>query len=230
MSPQEKAFDLPDLSDEQSAVYQAIIASSESVHYVNGVTGSGKTYLYIACAMHWIQQGGQVLMLVPEIGLTPQLHKKLQAFFPASQMAMLHSGLSDQQRAHVWQECALGAIRLLIGTRSALFAPLPKLTAIIIDEEHDLSYKQLSQIRYSARGAAFMRARSHGCKLVLGSATPSLACLRLISDNRLIQHRLCSRYSEVDLPRVQLVSVQEKSFRLVFSAVTIRHRTNHSCG
>ena len=211
----------PILSDIQKSAFEKIMLAPKGIHYINGVTGSGKTYLYIACARHWISLGHQVLLLVPEIGLTPQLYRKFESFLPARHIATLHSALPDHQRAHIWQECASGDIKLLIGTRSALFVPMAKLAAIIMDEEHDLSYKQLSQIRYSARGAAFMRAKTDGCQLILGSATPSLACLRLINDARLVQHSLRSRFTDVRMPRVDLIPIHEEKCSVGFSQAAL---------
>lgn len=132
-------------------------------------------------------------------------------------MSVLHSGLSDALRAQIWQEAAQGDVRLLIGTRSALFAPLPRLGLIIVDEEHDLSYKQLSQIRYSARGAAFMRIKGQDCRLVLGSATPSLACLKLIHEGRLQVHQLSMRYASAGLPQVALVAMRDEKCQVGFT-------------
>ena len=216
-----KILEPPALSDIQKTVFEKIMLAPKGIHYINGVTGSGKTYLYIACARHWISLGYQVLLLVPEIGLTPQLYKKFETFVHACHIAMLHSALSDHQRAHIWKECANGDIKLLIGTRSALFVPMANLAVIIMDEEHDLSYKQLSQIRYSARGAAFMRAKADGCQLILGSATPSLACLRLINDARLTQHSLLSRYTDVRMPKVEIIPIHEEKCRVGFSRVAL---------
>lgn len=212
----------PELSPSQQEVFDAVVSpSSQSIHYIHGVTGSGKTYLYIALAQHAMRQGGQVLLLVPEIGLTPQLHKKLLTFFLSHEVAILHSGLSDQQRVRVWQDCCDETVKLLVGTRSALFAPLPKLELMIVDEEHDLSYKQMSQIRYSARGVCFMRAKAQGCRLVLGSATPSLACLRQVQEGLLSMHRLSTRYHGAGLPRVSLVDVSAMTLEVGFSQVAI---------
>ena len=163
------------LNDEQQSAYKKIIDEQASAHYIFGVTGSGKTYLYCALAQQWIKQGGQVLILVPEIALTLQFMDTLKKFFPPSIIGCLHSGLADQQRYHMWHACASGQIKLLVGTRSAIFTPMPHLSAIIMDEEHDPYYKQMSQIRYSARGVAFQRAQSQSVKLVLGSATPKLS-------------------------------------------------------
>ena len=199
----------PNLTENQQAILVAIVQEEvQKNHYIYGVTGSGKTYLYIALAQHWISKGGQVLMLVPEIGLTPQLIKRVSDYFDPTVVGCLHSGLSDNQRHQTWHDCSVGTVQLLIGTRSALFAPLPRLKAIIVDEEHDLSYQQMSQIRYSARGVSFMRAKADKAHLVLGSATPSLAALKLISDGLLFEHRLNERFKGYCLPEVELVSIK----------------------
>lgn len=214
----QKAPPPPDLTQAQQSIYDQVINRNvPENHYIYGITGSGKTYLYIALARYWIDRGGQVLLLVPEIGLTPQLTKKVRKFFAPGRVRCLHSGLSDVQRYQTWQECASETVQLLIGTRSALFAPLPSLSAVIIDEEHDLSYQQMSQIRYSARGVAFMRAKSQGVNLILGSATPSLSALKLVEDGLLQMHQLTERFQGYALPQVELVPIQSGCTRVGFA-------------
>lgn len=206
------------LSSEQQTVFNNIIEqNNQSTHYVCGVTGSGKTYLYIALALHWAQEQGQVLLLVPEIALTIQMMQKIKAFFPHDEIGCLHSGLSPRERQKAWHQAASGKIRLLLGTRSAIFAPLPHLKAIIMDEEHDQSYKQMSQIRYSTRGVVFQRAQAQSAKLVLGSATPSLACIRLISENRITLHELQSRFNHGSPPQVNIINTKSEQLTVGFS-------------
>ena len=203
------------LSQEQKKIYDKIKSCHQGAkHYIHGVTGSGKSYLYFALAKTAIQAGQQVLLLVPEIGLTPQLQKKVQRYFFKKIVAVLHSGLSEKQRWTVWQACQSGEIRLVVGTRSALFAPFSNLGMIIVDEEHDLSYKQMSQVRYSARGVAFLRAQACQATVVLGSATPSLSSLYYIKKKQIIFHQLLKRYGTADLPQVTVVNVAGKSLEV----------------
>lgn len=212
-----------DLSQEQKDVFDAIVSCpvSNKAHYVQGVTGSGKTYLYLALIQHHLSQGQQALLLVPEIALTPQLINKIKDYCPLEHVAMLHSGLSDAQRVQAWYAAQSAEVKLIVGTRSALFVPFKHLGLIIVDEEHDSSYKQMSQVRYSARGGAFLRARSCGARLVLGSATPSLSCLAQINTNRLMHHRLSSRFQGVALPRVSLIDIAGQTLKVGLSPQSI---------
>jgi primosomal protein N' (replication factor Y) len=143
---------------------------------LEGVTGSGKTEVYLRFIERVLAAGRQALVLVPEIGLTPQTRQRFEARFGHG-IAVLHSGLGDRERLDTWRRCADGRARVLIGTRSALFSPLPELGAIIVDEEHDASFKQQEGFRYSARDLAVVRARQLGVPVVLGSATPSTESL-----------------------------------------------------
>ncbi|MEO8345167.1 MAG: primosomal protein N' [Betaproteobacteria bacterium] len=139
-----------------------------------GVTGSGKTDVYLAAAASMIRAGGQVLFLVPEINLTPQLEHRVRAALPGVAIVLLHSGLSNGERFDHWQAAASGEARLVVGTRLAVFVPLPALALIVVDEEHDSSYKQQENVRYHARDVAVWRAHRRSVPIVLGSATPSL--------------------------------------------------------
>ncbi len=160
---------------EQTAAIDAIAAAQAFVPFLLfGVTGSGKTDVYMAAARRVIARGGQVLLLVPEINLTPQLAQRLDAALPGIPIALLHSGLSPSARRAHWLEAATGRARLVVGTRLAVFAPLPDLQLVIVDEEQDSSYKQQDNVRYHARDAAVWRAHHRGVPVVLGSATPSL--------------------------------------------------------
>ncbi|HEY5897129.1 MAG TPA: primosomal protein N' [Burkholderiales bacterium] len=141
---------------------------------LHGVTGSGKTEVYLHLIARVLEAGGQVLVLVPEISLTPQLEARFREAFPETRLAVMHSGLQDIARTSAWLEAARGAAGIVLGTRLALLAPLRKLGLIVVDEEHDASFKQQEGLRYSARDAAVYRAKLTGCPIVLGSATPSL--------------------------------------------------------
>ncbi|MEP7274746.1 MAG: primosomal protein N' [Betaproteobacteria bacterium] len=141
---------------------------------LHGVTGSGKTDVYLGAAAHAIAAGGQVLVLVPEINLTPQFEARVRAALPGRAMVTMHSGLADGARRAHWQAAADGEAELVLGTRLAVFCPLPRLALVVVDEEHDASYKQQDGVRYHARDVAVWRAHARSVPIVLGSATPSL--------------------------------------------------------
>jgi primosomal protein N' (replication factor Y) len=165
----------PELNPRQTEAIAAVSAALDRFQpfLLEGVTGSGKTEVYIRLLLRVLEAGGQALLLVPEIGLTPQLRRRLARRFPG-RLAILHSALNATERERAWQAAASGAADLVLGTRSAVFVPLPRLRLILVDEEHDLSFKQQDGFRYSARDLAVRRAKRAGCPLVLGSATPSL--------------------------------------------------------
>jgi primosomal protein N' (replication factor Y) len=156
------------------------VASIDAAHgrfapfLLQGVTGSGKTEVYLAAAASVVAAGGQALLLVPEINLTPQLVARVAAALPNARTATLHSALPDGERRSNWEQAARGESDLVLGTRLAVFAALPRLSLIVVDEEHDGSYKQHDGVRYHARDAAVWRAHRLGIPVVLGSATPSL--------------------------------------------------------
>ncbi|SEO88766.1 primosomal protein N' [Aquisalimonas asiatica] len=181
------------LNEDQQRAADAITDSlgSFSAHLLEGVTGSGKTEVYLAAMDAVLARGEQVLLLVPEIGLTPQLIERFSARVPG-RIAVLHSALADGERQDAWLAAANGDVDVLIGTRSALFTPLPRAGLIIVDEEHDPSLKQQEGFRYNARDLAAVRARNGDFPLVLGSATPSLESLH---------NALAGRYRLLDLPR-----------------------------
>ena len=140
---------------------------------MRGVTGSGKTEIYLQLADHVRRQGRQALLLVPEIALTPALAGRVRARF-GERVAIQHSGLSDGERHDQWHRVRGGEVDVVVGTRSAVFAPLDRLGLVVVDEEHDTSYKQDESPRYHGRDVAVMRAHQAGALAVLGSATPSL--------------------------------------------------------
>lgn len=141
---------------------------------LHGVTGSGKTEVYLHAIARVLQRGLQALVLVPEISLTPQLEARFREAFPETTIALMHSGLEDIARTSAWLDAARGDAGLVLGTRLALLASIPRLGLIVVDEEHDASFKQQEGLRYSARDAAVYRAKLAGCPVVLGTATPSL--------------------------------------------------------
>jgi primosomal protein N' (replication factor Y) (superfamily II helicase) len=178
--PPPPAPDLPALSDEQQAVLDALAAmdtpgaASPEPVLLHGVTGSGKTEVYLRRVAAALQAGRQALLLVPEINLTPQLEARIRARFPGRVTVALHSGLGPAERLQNWLAAHLGWADIVLGTRMAVFASLPRLGLIVVDEEHDPSYKQQEGARYSARDLAIWRARHEGIAVILGSATPSL--------------------------------------------------------
>src|SRR5438874_1543893 len=141
---------------------------------LHGVTGSGKTEVYLNLIARVLARGGQALVMVPEISLTPQLEAIFRRAFPETRLALLHSGLEDIARTASWLDAARGDAGIALGTRLAVLAPLPKLALVVVDEEHDSSFKQQEGLRYSARDVAVYRAKLAGCPAILGTATPSL--------------------------------------------------------
>ncbi len=178
---------------QENAVQKIVKSDSFSAHLLYGVTGSGKTEVYLQAASLLLQQDrhAQVLILVPEINLTPQFHDNLKKRFPALTVATLHSAMSEGERSLNWIAAHTGNARLILGTRLAILASLPHLSLIVIDEEHDPSYKQQEGLRYSARDLAIWRARQLQIPIVLGSATPSLETW---------QHANSGRYTKLSLP------------------------------
>ncbi|RZS53187.1 primosomal protein N' [Sphaerotilus mobilis] len=165
---------LPDLSDEQQAVLDALAACGAEPVLLHGVTGSGKTEVYLRRVAAALEAGRQALLLVPEINLTPQLEARIRARFPGRVTVAMHSGLGPAERLQNWLAAHLGWADIVLGTRMAVFASMPRLGLIVVDEEHDPSYKQQEGARYSARDLAVWRARHQGVAVILGSATPSL--------------------------------------------------------
>ncbi len=165
----------PELNADQRAAADAVIAALDGYRgfLLHGITGSGKTEVYLKVAREVKARGRQVLVLVPEIGLTPQLVARFEQRL-GLRVAVLHSGLSDAMRYCAWHEAAAGNVTVVLGTRSAVFTPMPGLGLIVVDEEHDPSYKQQDGFRYSARDLAVLRGAREGIPVVLGSATPSL--------------------------------------------------------
>jgi primosomal protein N' (replication factor Y) len=166
----------PPLTPEQEQALTAVIADLQRfrVHLLLGVTGSGKTEVYLHAMAAVLAAGCQALLLVPEIALTPQLESLVRGRFPDVPLVTLHSGLNERERLEHWLEAQSGRAGVVLGTRLAVFAPMPQLGIIIIDEEHDGSFKQTDGFRYSARDIAVVRARQYGVPIILGSATPSL--------------------------------------------------------
>ena len=189
---------------------------------LEGVTGSGKTEVYLHLVAEALRRGGQVLILVPEIGLTPQLQRRLVRRIDAP-VALLHSGLAAGRRQRGWWEARAGRARVVLGTRSAVFTPLPDLALILVDEEHDLSFKQQRGLRYSGRDLAIRRAQARGVPVVLGSATPALESLHNARRGRYRRLRLPARAGGAQAPRLDLVDLRGARLQGGLSPTLIRH-------
>ena len=174
---------------------------------LHGITGSGKTAVYLACMREVLEQGRSSILLVPEIGLTPAVAADLHQVF-GDEVAILHSGLSDAERAEQWHRIRRGEARVVAGTRSAVFAPVSDLALIIVDEEQDSSYKQEETPRYHARDVAVMRAKMAGAVVVLGSATPSLESYFNAKKNKYALVELPERVEMRPLPEVEIVDMR----------------------
>jgi primosomal protein N' (replication factor Y) len=197
------------LTPAQAEAVKAILSSLSkfAVHLLYGVTGSGKTEVYLRAISAAIAADGQALVLVPEIALTPQLVDRFRRRFSAGVVA-LHSALSDAERRDAWRAAHSGRARIVIGTRSAIFTSMPRLALVVVDEEHDPSYKQQEGFRYSARDLAVMRARGAGVPVILGSATPSLETLENALSGRYAKHLLPQRPGAAQPPRMLLVDLR----------------------
>jgi primosomal protein N' (replication factor Y) len=198
----------PALSPEQSAALDQIAAlAGPATALLHGVTGSGKTEVYLHAADTALAAGRQVLVLVPEINLTPQLEERFARRFAGRRIVALHSGLTPAQRLRHWLAAHLGHADLVLGTRLAVFASLPRLGLIVVDEEHDPSYKQQEGARYSARDLAVYRGRLDGATVLLGSATPSLESWQRAQEGRYRLFALPSRIGGGALPQVRIVDM-----------------------
>jgi primosomal protein N' (replication factor Y) len=174
-----------------------------------GITGSGKTAVYIAAMQRALAAGKSALLLVPEIGLTPGTAAQMVAAF-GGEVALLHSQLTPDERAEQWHRIRRGEARVVIGTRSAVFAPMPELGLILVDEEHDGSYKQEESPRYHGRDVAVMRAKLLGCAIVLGSATPSLESWNNAERGRYQRVEMLERVEQRPLPTVEMIDMREE--------------------
>ena len=198
-----------DLNAEQQQAFEQITAKAGkfSVALLYGVTGSGKTAVYLAAMQEVLAAGKSALMLVPEIGLTPAAAAHLYEIF-GDEVAILHSGLTPAERAEQWRRIHAGGARIVVGTRSAVFAPVPDLALIVVDEEHDSSYKQEETPRYHGRDVAVMRGKLAGAAVVLGSATPSLESFQNAQKQKYAQLSLRERVEQRPLPEVELVDMK----------------------
>ncbi len=197
----------PTLSASQAAAVATLVGAPAATHLLHGVTGSGKTEVYLHAAAQALAAGRQVLVLVPEINLTPQLEARFAARFAGHRLVSLHSGLTPPQRLRHWLAAHLGQADLVLGTRLAIFASLPRLGLIVVDEEHDPSFKQQEGARYSARDLAVYRGKLEGVPVVPGSATTSLETWQRAEEGAYRRLALPERIGGGALPRVRLVDM-----------------------
>jgi len=188
---------------------------------LHGVTGSGKTEIYLQAIEQVLAQGGTAIMLVPEISLTPQTVERFKSRFAAIQedVAVLHSHLSQGERHDEWHKINNGHARIVIGARSAIFAPLDKLGLIVVDEEHENSYKQEEAPRYNARDVAVVRARMENCPIILGSATPSIESFQNATNGKYRLLRLTQRVDDQKMPFIRIIDMRQESLKQKGQAV-----------
>lgn len=200
----------PTLTEEQATAVTSIInTSGYQAFLLHGITGSGKTEVYLRCVASCLKRGQQSLILVPEINLTPQLISRFRERFPGARIGLQTSQLAETERTRTWVDAALGKLDIILGTRLAVFTPLPRLGLILIDEEHDASYKQQDGVRYSARDMAIYRANLAQTPVVLGSATPALESWQNAQLGRYKLLTLSQRATPgAKPPRLQLVSTK----------------------
>lgn len=211
-SPKEITLAEPELianAEQQQALDEITIPSVHSYagYLLDGITGSGKTEVYLQIMWQVLKQHQQILVLVPEIGLTPQTIARFSARFNCH-IALLHSGLNDSKRLHAWQQAQTGQASIILGTRSALYTPIPNLGLIILDEEHDLSFKQQEGFRYHARDVALYRGYLAKCPVILGSATPSMESFALVKQGKLKHLILNQRAGYARIPKMHILDLK----------------------
>ncbi|MDX1778527.1 MAG: primosomal protein N', partial [Thermodesulfobacteriota bacterium] len=203
----------PQPNKEQQAIIETIKRGVDSGKYapflLHGVTGSGKTEIYLKVIEETLKLGREALVLVPEISLTPQLLNRFRSRF-GDAIVLLHSRLSPGERYDGWRRIQKGMVKLAVGTRSAIYAPFEQLGIIIVDEEHDASYKQEEKLRYNARDLALVRAQIDGAVVVLGSATPSLESYYNTQEGKLTLLTLAERVEGRPLPTIEVVDMKEE--------------------
>ncbi len=218
-NPPPQAHEAPlTLNDEQARAVARITASLDGYqcHLLEGVTGSGKTEVYLHCVAAVLERHRQALVLLPEIALTPQLIQRFEQRF-GNRIAVLHSGLSNSERTNAWLAARDGRASVVLGTRSAVWTPLRQPGVIIIDEEHDLSYKQHEGFRYHARDVAIMRAHRESIPIILGSATPSLESLHNADQGRYSHLQLQKRAGNAKAPALQIFDIRQSPLHGVLS-------------
>jgi primosomal protein N' (replication factor Y) len=201
------------LTKDQKAALEAIVTAVDERKFLpmllHGVTGSGKTAVYLSAMQSVLAKGRSAILLVPEIGLTPAVAADLHQIF-GNEVAILHSALTDDERAEQWKRIRSGESHIVVGTRSAVFAPVPSLSLIVVDEEHDHSYKQEEMPRYHARDVAVMRAKMCDAAVVLGSATPSLETYYNAVQGKYRLLELPERIEKRPLPEVEVLDMREE--------------------
>ena len=194
--------------EQQTAIQSVIKAQHQyQAFLLDGLTGSGKTEVYLQIMQEVLKQGKQVLVLVPEIGLTPQTISRFQSRFHCH-IALLHSGLNDSKRLHAWQAAQTGKASIILGTRSAIYTPIPNLGLIVLDEEHDLSFKQQEGFRYHARDVALYRGYLAQCPVILGSATPSIDSYALVEQGKMTRLQLSQRAGAATMPKLHILDLK----------------------
>ncbi|MDY6942563.1 MAG: primosomal protein N' [Pseudomonadota bacterium] len=217
----------PDLTaDQLTAVSEIHSSVGYCTFLLDGVTGSGKTEIYLQAILDTLAQGKQALVLVPEIGLTPQLMARFRARIDQP-LTLYHSGLTEKQRQTAWLDAQSGDARLIVGTRSAVFLPLPNAGLMVVDEEHDPSFKQQDGFRYSARDIAVWRAKSLGIPVILGSATPSLETLQNAITGRYSHLKLSKRATGIAPPKVHLVDMRHVRAQAQLSPTLLTRMREH---
>ncbi len=210
--------DVLTLSAEQAVIVSAVgqMLNQYSCHLVDGITGSGKTEVYLQAMTKVLSQNQQVLVLVPEIGLTPQTLSRFEQRFNVP-IFLHHSGLNDKERLATWHNAYQGNAAIVIGTRSAIFSPLPNLGLVIVDEEHDASFKQQDSFRYHGRDVAILRAKQLNIPIILGSATPSFESLHNALNGKYHYHRLTKRAAGSTEAKIALIDVANQPLTLGLS-------------
>ena len=198
----------PELSAQQSAALEVIAQAGATTTLIHGVTGSGKTEVYLHAVEQALRGGRQALVMVPEINLTPQLEARVKQRFPGRVLVSLHSRLTPAQRLRHWLLAHVGRADIVLGTRLAVFTPLPRLGLVVVDEEHDPSFKQQEGARYSARDLAVYRGRLEAVPVLLGSATPSLETWQRVIDKRYALATMADRVGAGAMPRVRVVDMR----------------------
>lgn len=224
------------LNDDQEGVLREVLPSLAvrrfSPYLLHGVTGSGKTEIYLRLMAAARERGGGVISLVPEISLTPQLIARVRGRFKGQEIAIIHSGISRSQRAEQWQRIQKGEVKIAIGARSALFVPMRDLRLIIVDEEHDGSYKQDERLRYNARDMAIVKAKQNAAAVVLGSATPAIQSYFNARKKKYHYLTLPNRVESRDLPVFNIVDMKnscgEENFEVPILSKILREEMSRT--
>ena len=207
-------------NQEQQIVLDAITLNDFNCWLIDGITGSGKTEIYLKCIEKILLMGKQALVLIPEINLTPQTERRFNSRFNVP-IVVLHSGITKKQRLQGWAKSLSGEVKIILGTRSAVFTPMKKPGLIVVDEEHDSSYKQQDGFRYSARDLSVMRAQYEDIPILLGSATPSLESLRNCDEQRYRHLMLTKRAGSAAVPKWQTIDMRQEKIESGFAETTL---------